>query len=338
MARRMPGLEHTATIIPKAIHALGPKQEKEFYAHWVLWHWVDIAGDAIARHVKVMGIRNKVLYATSDDSVWAQEIRMMMPQIVQNVNNYAGQALIKEMRFVKKWEKPAVPDRSSGGTWLARDAGEEEPDIGRKRRQIPLTEQDIADAQRLAAGIEDEDLAMSLRGLYRKQRQLDKLHAQEEWHPCASCGRLCAPEDRLCPACRMKKEEELRAKVRGVLRDIPWARYAEVHEYVPDCTTKIVNEQRALLVQQLASTVEVTDTESLAAKNLVMLYRCLPPDKLTEEVMKRAISDLRFNLHRPKDYKAPRRYEVIPLRHAEHGRKAAASRPRGAQDVQEKKG
>ena len=79
---------------------------------------MDIAGDAIARHIQVMGIRNKVLYVACDDAVWAQEIRMMMPKIVQTVNNYAGQALIKELHFVKKWAKPAVPDRSSGGVWL----------------------------------------------------------------------------------------------------------------------------------------------------------------------------------------------------------------------------
>ncbi|MGO5131386.1 DciA family protein [Mitsuokella jalaludinii] len=325
MARRTPGLEHTATIIPKAIHALGPKQEKEFYIHWALWHWVDIAGDAIARHIQVMGIRNKVLYVACDDAVWAQEIRMMMPRIVQTVNNYAGQALIKELHFVKKWAKPAVPDRSSGGVWLASDAGEDELDVGRERRKMPLTQRDEESVQSMAAGLEDEELAMTVRALYRKQRQLDQLRVREHWHPCAACGRLCAPERPLCPACWQKEQETLRARIRGVLRDIPWARYAEVSEYVPDCTTKLLNEQRALLVQQMAANIDVTDTKSIEAKNLVMLYRCLPPERLTEDVMKRAMYELRFNLRRPKDYKAPKRYEVIPLRHASHGRKAGAA-------------
>ena len=48
-------------------------------------------------------------------------------------------------------------------------------------------------------------------------------------------------------------------------------------------------------------------------RTLVMLYRCLPPEQLNEDNITRALYALRFDMHRPKDYKAPKRYDVIKL-------------------------
>lgn len=59
MAKRTPGLEKVVSIIPKAIHELGPKQEREFYQHWVLWHWEDIVGKAYAQNVKAVRIERE---------------------------------------------------------------------------------------------------------------------------------------------------------------------------------------------------------------------------------------------------------------------------------------
>ena len=50
---------------PKAIHELGTKQEREFYQHWVLWHWADIVGKAYAQNVKAVRIEREVLYVAA---------------------------------------------------------------------------------------------------------------------------------------------------------------------------------------------------------------------------------------------------------------------------------
>ena len=72
-------------------------------------------------------------------------------------------------------------------------------------------------------------------------------------------------------------------------------------------------EQRSIMVQQLAADTDVNDKTSMKAKTLVMLYRCLPPEQLNEDNITRALYALRFDMHRPKDYKTPKRYEVIKL-------------------------
>ena len=97
---------------------------------------------------------------------------------------------------------------------------------------------------------------------------------------------------------------------RQFLKDMPWARYGDVHAYIP-CSAPMVNLQRVRLVQTLAKRVEVGDTTSLDAKTLVMLYRCVPPEQLTEDLIVRTLYRLRNDLRKPRDFKPRKRYEAI---------------------------
>ena len=91
---RSPGLERPDSIIRKTIHHMGSSYEKKYYMHWVLWHWQEIVGEFVARNTSPQGIRNKTLYIYSDNSALRNELQMMMPQVVQSVNNYAGQKML----------------------------------------------------------------------------------------------------------------------------------------------------------------------------------------------------------------------------------------------------
>ena len=309
MAKRTPGLEPVTSVIPRWVHGKGRAFEKKFFAHWVLWHWEDIVGSYNARQAEPQGIRNEVLYLYCWNSVLRNELQMMQARIVDQVNQYAACPLIRGIAFSRRWEQP-----ESDGIGEIRIAHQqEEYDWGRQRKRIALSEKEQREAASLGGSVEDTDIREKARILYARQLQMNRLRKERKWHPCADCGRLCPPEESCCTVCRSRRQEERAAAVRQVLRDIPWARCGEVREYVPDCTPKLLNEQRAAMVQQLASEVDVRDTSSLKARNLVMLYRCLPPEQLTEEEMARTLYRLRFNLHRPKDYKAPKRYSVIPL-------------------------
>ena len=149
--------------------------------------------------------------------------------------------------------------------------------------------------------------------LYRKNMQRNKLQVKTyDWHPCEECSTLVPSEQRWCAACLRQKREQRAAAIRQVLRDIPWARCKEVQEYVPDCTPKLLNEQRAAMVQQMAASVDASDTASIKALNLVMLYRCLPPEQLTEDEIARSLHQLRFQLRRQEEHKTPARYPAIP--------------------------
>lgn len=312
MAKRTPGLEMAKSILPKAIHALGRKQETEYYAHWVMWHWQEIVGEAVARHVRPLSIRNRVLRLYTPDSVWANEMRMMMPQVIGEVNRFAGGEMVKEIQFSRSFQ--AQEERAECSVREAK-----ERDIGRARAHISLSAETMEAVRSSCRVVEDEDLQAAVRCLYRKHKQMEALRQEDGWHDCPSCGARIESEECLCFACRRKKRAALRAAVRSVLRDMPWARCKDVRAFVPECTPKLVNEARALLVQQLAAEVKLEDDTSLSAKALVMLYACLPPDELTEDAVRRTLYRLRFDLHRPKDYKAPKRYAIIPLGRKRNG-------------------
>lgn len=310
MAKRTPKLELVKSVMPRWIHERGAAFEKKFFAHWVLCHWEDIVGEYNARHAEPQGIRREILYLYCSNSALRNELVMMQEQIVQMVNNYAGQKMIAGIAFGRRWEHPDTG--ASEGEPVTPAAREE--NWGRKRQKIVLSAEEEAAASSVGNRAQDPDIARMAQRLYRKNMQMNKLHVTEHaWHPCEKCGRLAQPEYRWCPACARQQRECRAAAIRQVLRDIPWARCREVQEYVPECTPKLLNEQRAAMVQQLAAEVDARDMTSMKALNLVMLYRCLPPDKLTEDEIIRSLYQLRFSLHRPDGYTAPKRYSVIPL-------------------------
>ncbi len=306
---RSPGMERPDSIIRKTFHHMGSNYEKKYYMHWVLWHWPEIVGDFVAANTHVQGIRKDTLYIHTDNSSLRNELQMMMAQIVQSVNNYAGKKMIAKVAFTKEWEK----SDSDGIDEIRMEPMEQEENMGRERRKIPLSPAEMQAAEKLGAAAQDADIAQAVAGLYRKHLQMQKLKIAKNYQKCPHCGQLMEPERMICAECYHKQQEKMRAAVRQVLRDMPWARYPEVKEYVPECTPKIVNEQRSIMVQKLAADTDVNDKTSIQAKTLVMLYRCLPPEQLTEDNITRALYALRFDMHRPKDYKAPKRYDVIKL-------------------------
>lgn len=310
MAKRTPKLELVKSVMPRWIHERGTAFEKKFFAHWVLGHWEDIVGEYNARNAEPQGIRREILYLYCGNSALRNELAMMQERIVQMVNNYAGQKMIAGIAFGRRWDHPDID--AGGEVPLTRAVREE--NWGKERQKVALSAEEEAAANSMGARAQDPDIARMARRLYRKNMQMNKLHViAHDWHSCQSCGRLVPPERRWCADCARRQRENRAAAIRQVLRDIPWARCKEVQEYVPECTPKLLNEQRAAMVQQLAAEVDVRDTASMKALNLVMLYRCLPPDKLTEEEVARSLYQLRFSLHRPDGYTAPKRYSVIPL-------------------------
>mgnify|MGYP006987122498 FL=1 len=109
----------------------------------------------------------------------------------------------------------------------------------------------------------------------------------------------------------MRHEEALRTEVTRLLRDVPWLRYAEAKESIPEVTPSLLASCRVSLIQSLAAKVLLTDYESLAAKTLTMLFRCLPPEQLTEDKVKRTLYYLRGSLAKPKEWQPVKRYDYI---------------------------
>lgn len=321
LAGRHPGIEPVRAIVPQYIAHKGKAFADSYYRHAVLWHWRDIVGEAIGRHVQPMGIKKGTLYLYSPDSTWRNEIRLMQGQVVQQLNNYAGQALVKELCFCRKWERPEAltPEEYDG----LKDALSARDDSWRRDIQkMPVSpaEERALEEQLPPADPEVRHLACRLR---RQQLQRDKARLAHGWHRCRGCGQLVEPEMEYCLSCRQARQADTNRRIRQTLRDIPWASLAEVREYVPAAEGWQVEQQRQMLVQLWASRLDVRDTESLAAQELAMLYSGVSPEHMTPERRRRILYSLSRNMSWENVDRAPERRESLGLDDRSEQRRAA---------------
>lgn len=309
--KRRPGVERVKEILPKSIHALGPKVEQRYLRESVVGHWQDIVGAPIAKSVEAVRIIRDVLWLYSPDAVWRNQLMMMQLEICQRVNNFAGCRLVREMRFARSGrERQALAKARED----AADEGLSSLPEVQLRTQVAranLTAEEIATARARCAGVEDEELRQRLFRLTLSQAKLHHVKEAHGYHRCSDCGALCPPSAKRCGVCEARHEEELRAEVTRLLRDVPWIRYAEARESIPEATPSLLASCRVSLIQSLAAKVLLKDYESLAAKTLTMLFCCLPPEQLTEDKVKRTLYYLRGSLAKPRDWQPVKRYDYI---------------------------
>ena len=137
--KRHPGVEPVKSILPKSIHALGPKVAQRYLRESVVGHWSEIVGAPIARSVEAVRILRDVLWLYSPDAVWRNQIMMMQLDICQRVNNFAGCRLVKEMRFARSGRvRQAVAQARED----AAAEGLDQPDRRANRRSRPHRPQD----------------------------------------------------------------------------------------------------------------------------------------------------------------------------------------------------
>ncbi len=316
MAKRTPGMEMVNTILPKSIHALGPKVEKLYRRHFILWHWQDIVGEAIASNVFPMGIEHDRLWLYARDATWRNEVQMMQVDILQKVNNYAGERLVREMRFGRKWE--GIRFREEAQT----PENTREFHLGKELCKVNLTDSELVLRKEQCSKVEDAELQKKLHILLLRQSKLTKFKKSRNWHVCKDCSALCPEGEQRCSICASRHEGEIRRAVRRILTELPWLRCGEIKEQVPECTPYMVNSQRASMVQELAKNVKLEDADTIRAKRLVMLHLCLPPEHLTEDIVKRTLYNLRQDLSKPTEFKPLKRYDYLPRKHARDKRKA----------------
>ena len=113
----------------------------------VLDVWPEVVGPEIARNAWPARIaRNGTLHVAASSSAWAFELSQLAPEVLERLRGRLGEAAPKGLRF--------TPGRVPEPAWMGDgDVAEKPP--------APAAE-DVADARRLAAAIEDEELRKSV--------------------------------------------------------------------------------------------------------------------------------------------------------------------------------
>ena len=290
--RRNPGMEKINHVIPKSIHALGKKIERMYQEHFVLARWQEIVGAGIAAHVWPLAVEGDELILYAAAPAWRNEIMLMQLMILARFNNIAGFEMVKKIRF--SWQKSDVWRRAEKNDSSDMDDTEGQEAYRKALQEMQLTEEEQEACTRSIASVGNPALREKLLHLFEKRRKSEKARKAAGDAPCPHCGRLVAG-GRLCLACAMQAKKEKRRLLRRLLLDLPWARYAEIQEHIP-CTPAMVASERSRLSQELARRIKFGDWESLEAKTLVMLYRSLRPEQLTEEIVRRTLYDLRHEM------------------------------------------
>ena len=175
---------------------------------------------------------------------------------------------------------------------------------------MTLTEEEQEACERSVSLVSEERLRKKLRHISQRRKKREKALRALGEKPCPQCGKLFSGEG-VCPSCACRERRERRRSVRRHLLDLPWARYADIKDHLR-CTPAMVASERTRLVQELARRIEFGDWESLEAKTLVMLYRSLRPEQLTEDIVRRTLYDLRREMAEGTVFRPfPKRSEVM---------------------------
>jgi hypothetical protein len=123
--------------------------------------WPEIAGPRVAAHTWITSIRGDTLFVATDSPVWAAELQVLEPQLLERlVARLGSECPLRHLRFRTSGRPPGqAPPRPAGSK-------AERPRPGRR----PEVSAEAAAAARLAATeVRDADVARALEKVLRAQ-------------------------------------------------------------------------------------------------------------------------------------------------------------------------
>lgn len=277
-------------VLHEQIRALGSAAYKKFLCSEVIQNWSRLVDEDIAAKVVPVEIKRGVLLVSAESSAFRDQLKFFKEEILDAINEAFGQPLVKDIRIAKSFQ---VPDNKKNSPAPADEAEE-----------ITLTAEEIKRCEERAEKFSDEELRPTILSALMAQVKGRKILRANDWHKCSKCSAMCPPEEILCAVCKIKERDVMVKKLFALFRETPWLKSQDAQKILlrqmphmrAECSLAAIDSARTSLIQSLARKVRFGDETSPDALKLVMLEKRLPPDKLTPAIIKRALSDLRFNL------------------------------------------
>ena len=281
--------------LKSSLQALGNDFYIDYLRHALFFRWESIVGEKFAARISPLRLEHKTLFVAIDSAPWKMEFQFKKASLIKKINDDAECDLIDEIFLGQAFKKPEAPKveqtRLSPNEIIARDL----PDI-------TLTDEEIKHIEETSPHIEDEQLRAVMLETSKTRARLKKCRLKNGWHQCAKCELLVPPEEIFCSVCLTEENERFRRTIAQVIRDVPWLTYAEIYRemenrmphMVGQCYPETVSSIRSSVVQLLARSLDMRDQKQI--KRLVMIYRQLPPDQLNDDIIKRTLRRLRFDL------------------------------------------
>jgi predicted nucleic acid-binding Zn ribbon protein len=90
-------IQSIGEIIDAMVARLGLKQKIKRAR--VVEEWPRLVGEIIARQTRTERIREDTLFVIASSPVWAQELELMKPKLLQKIRQEIGKGVITDIRF-----------------------------------------------------------------------------------------------------------------------------------------------------------------------------------------------------------------------------------------------
>ena len=278
-------------VLHEQIRALGSAAYKKFLCGEVIKNWSRLVDEEIAVQVVPVAIERGVLFVRVDSSAFKDQLKFFKEEILSAINETFAS------------DKPLVKNIRITGASMLDDEKNFLPAPVDEPKEIVLTEEEIKSCEAQAEKF-PEDLRPTILNALMAQVKGQKVLRANGWHKCANCSALCPPEEKICDVCKIKERDVMVKKLLALFRETPWLKSQDAQKILlkqmphmrAECSLAAIDSARSSLIQSLARRVRFGDETSPDALKLVMLTKRLPPDKLTSAIIKRALSELRFNL------------------------------------------
>lgn len=180
-----PVLKRASETLKEAIKQLGI--EHKINQARAIVYWDEVVGKRIAAHAEPYLVRDGILFVSTSSSTWSQELSLIQPRLLQKLNQYLGEPIVKQIRFQSR-------GLSKGKEPLS---VEEKIDLS----EIKLTSEERAEIEKQVSQLSEESLREELRVVLARDRQLKKWRLAQGWQRCKGCGTLVPPKGEGCPSC-----------------------------------------------------------------------------------------------------------------------------------------
>lgn len=252
-------------------------------------HWKEIFGN-LADKISPIKISEKTLFLYTNNPTLRDSLKFKSDDVANKVNEIVGhgEKIIEKISFGQSFEKPKV---------FFHDKKEITEENKFCKEKIILTDEEIAECKKKASG------KIELEEIFIERAKLKKFRLANGWRKCKICGELCEPGRSICDICKIYEREKMRKKIYFIFRDEPYINFNKVLEKIlnemphmkSECNLGVIESAWADLVRDTAARVKFGDTKSKDARFLIMLFKHVREENLTDAIIDKAVKELRFN-------------------------------------------
>ncbi|MPL58714.1 hypothetical protein SDC9_04256 [bioreactor metagenome] len=280
----MTAVHKLSELLPLTIKKLGIT--KRYNSESAIIHWREIVGDKIANHSYPLSVQRDLLLVAVGNPVWGHHLSMMKQDIINKINAFIGDNLIRDIRFQAGYLKDNQNLEHNGE--ICRNE--------QKAYHVKLDETEIKIANELVSTISNEELRNKINRIIKKDFTLKKIRLNNKWHKCDQCNTLCPPEDTLCSTCKLNQKQQTRQQIYQLLIENPWLRYSELTNYI-NASFDAFKEVKERLITALTDDLARDNIDEIKKLTLVMLATGIKPEQITDAVIDNTLKRFRRKKH-----------------------------------------